>query len=108
MNIMFKNEEIASVAHSIPELVTSYGKKKAKKIRQRLDEISASSNLKDLKVLLQTRLKVRRDGRVEVRTTEDCYLVLKVFSESKTLLEKQTMWDKITSIYVMSIDEDDQ
>lgn len=104
---MFKNEEAASLAHSIPQLVVAYGKKKAKKIRQRLDEISASSNLNDLQILLQTKLRAGHGGQLIVTTTENSCLILQVVPESETVLKTQDKWDEITSVYILNMNEDD-
>lgn len=103
MVILFENKKIRNIANSISLLVENYGREKARKIRQRLDEIHAASNLHDLHKLLNTKCYCDKKNQeiIKIQTVNNSHLITAIFQNN---LARNYRWEDVTIVSVISLD----
>lgn len=109
MQIVFATHDLQAEANSFSRMATKYGQEKAWKIRQRLDEIAASSNLDDLARLPATKCKCMEEEKslICVVTLRPCVLVFDIaknFDFSVNAIN--AVWKKVVLVEIMSLDKE--
>ena len=93
-------------AISLKLLVQKYGDKKARRMRQRLDELDAISNLEDLRTLpaLHCQQVTNHPSLITICTIRPAGILSEV--EDMTCFEGKLLnWRKVTTIKIISLDE---
>lgn len=106
MVILFKNKKMENVANSISLLVENYRREKAKKIRQRLDEIHAASNLHDLHKLLEGKCYCddKNQEIIKIQTINNSHLIMAIYQHK---LARNYQWEDVIIVSVISLDGDE-
>ena len=106
MRITFADKATREEALSLELLINKYGRPKARKIRQRLDEIHASTNLYIFSKLPATYcMHIEQTNRIAVSTLDSASIILSFLEEtlgsSENLIDS---WKDITDVIVLSLD----
>ena len=109
MDIRFKNRKLAKRCNDETKLVHTYGPNNAKWITQRLNELSAMSNLAVARKLPQLRcheLEGDRKGQLAVDVRQPFRLVFEVDQDPVPKKEDGGLdWTKVESIKIMAIED---
>lgn len=107
MLIFFANQQTHVEAISLKLLTQKYGDKKARRMRQRLDELDAANNLDDLRTLPALHCQQVNDhpALLTICTVRPAGLLFEV--EDLTCFDGKLLnWRKVTAIKIISLDED--
>lgn len=105
MLILFKDEEVRSLALSFEHLVRKYGERKARQMRRRLDELDAAGNLGDVKTIpaMRCRQLKNQPDLVAICTLPPSKLLLQV---DKACLDRNLLnWQMVTTVKVITLDD---
>lgn len=109
MQIIFATNDIQAEANSFLTMVSIYGEVKARKIRQRLDEITAAANLEDLAKLPATGCHCLEENKtlIGVMTLKPFCLLFDIAKNFDTSLKvTNAVWRKVILIEIMSLDRE--
>lgn len=107
MQIMFTTDTLRTEANSFQVMVGRYGEMKARRIRQRLDEISAAANLADFAMLPATGCHCMEENTsmVGVFTIRPYILIVEVARNFPSIENfSPAMWEKVVLVEIVSLD----
>jgi len=105
MDIAFQSEKLRKVCNDSKKMIKAYGSDRAKKIRQRLDELRDARTLADMRTLPAARcheLAGDRDGQLSVDISHPYRIV---FSPVDPKLKDAggLDWERVTAITIEDI-----
>lgn len=106
MHIHFATRELQVEANEFPRLVKIHGELKAKKIRQRLDEIAAAESMQDLKTLPACDCQCFDEEQClfSLVTTFPSLLVFDITRSSATKIVVPTLvWSEVKLVEIVSL-----
>lgn len=106
MLILFANQKDRQLAASFERLIGQYGERKARRLRQRLDELDAASNLGDVRTLPAMRCQrlTDRPNLIAICTIPPSRMLLRVNGEPR-FDEKPLIWQAVTTVTIIALDE---
>lgn len=109
MRMVFSTDNIQAEANSFHLMVTRYGELKARRIRQRLDEIAAVAHLEDLAKLPATGCHCMEEdkslvGVITIRPAILVFGIAKNFDFDVDLTK--AIWGKVVLVEIMSLDRE--
>jgi hypothetical protein len=109
MLIRFADERIRMQAISLQRMVQEYGERKARRIRQRLDELDAANCLADIKTLTGMRcLSVNNQlNVVAICTLPPASIRLTADDDAYFDIDGVLNWYAVTTITIISLNEND-
>ncbi len=109
MQILFATDEIMAEANSFARMVAKYGERKARKIRQRLDEMNAAMDLYELARLPAIGCYCLEDNRscVGLLTLKPSILVFDVAKNfDAPAIFSPAVWEKVVIVEIVSLDRE--
>lgn len=106
MLILFADEQIRGQAISLKLMMQKYGDRKAKRMRQRLDELDAANNLEDVRTLPALRCQQvnNQPTFITICTIRPAGMLFKV--EDLTCFDGNALnWRSVTTLKIISLDE---
>lgn len=102
MIVLFITEQLRTDCVSLERLVKQYGEKKARRIRQRLDELDAVQNLAQVKSLPAANCRSidNRAGVIAVDTIPPACILLQAVN-----LNSGTGWHQVTTVQIIKLNE---
>lgn len=102
MIVFFNTEQQCTACASIERLVQQFGEKKARRIKQRLDELDAAQNLFHLKTLpaINCRSIDSQNGLVAVTTIPPACILIKAINDSGA-----SNWHQVTTVKILALNE---
>lgn len=107
MIICFAKEETRSVCRSLESLVEKYGESKARRIKQRLDELDAAHNLAHLRTLPAAKCYLidEKVGSLAVSTIPPAYILIQPAEISTTHHSDGNLnWQNIEAVEIIQLD----
>lgn len=109
MQILFATDEILAEANSFARLVAKYGESKARKIRQRLDELNAATHLHELAKLpaIGCYCMAEHKSCVGLLTLKPSILVFDVARNfASPAIFSSAVWEKVVIVEIVSLDRE--
>jgi hypothetical protein len=102
MIVFFNTEQQRTACTSIERLVQQFGEKKARRIKQRLDELDAAQSLAHFKTLPATNCRSidSQNGLVAVTTIPPACILIQAINESGA-----SSWYQITTVKILELNE---
>jgi len=102
MIVFFNTEQQRIDCASLERLVQIFGEKKARRIKQRLDELDAAQNLVHFKALPATNCRSidSQNGLVAVTTIPPACILLQAINESGA-----SSWHQVTTVKILKLNE---
>ena len=108
MEITFKSKKFAKICNSEKELVRAYGKTGAEKIRRRLDDLAAASDLDVLRPPFPGRcheLKQNRDGQLSLDVEQPYRLIFELSGEDIKYNENGGLdWKSVKAVKIIDVE----
>jgi proteic killer suppression protein len=109
MDILFKNKKLRKTFNSFESLKKEYGHKQAKKIKMRLDQLQAMSNLSIASQFPQLRcheLKGNRRGQLAVDLDQPYRLIFSVAHDPPPRKEDGGLdWSRVEAIQIEGVED---
>jgi len=106
MKINFENKKLETICNNERLLVKEYGKKNGKKIKRRLDDLSAANNLEEVRNLPGNchELIGSRKGQLSVHLEEPLCLIFRPNHPTETITSNGSLnWKTVTNITIIEI-----
>lgn len=109
MLIRFADEQMRVRATSLERMVQEYGERKARRIRQRLDELDAARCLADVRTLPGMRCQSvnNQPGLVTICTISPASIHLRADNDVYLDVDGVLNWYAVTTIIIISLNEND-
>jgi proteic killer suppression protein len=109
MLIRFADEQVRVRAISLERMVQEYGERKARRIRQRLDELDAASCLADVRTLPGMRCQSvnNQPGLIAICTISPAGIRLRADNDAYFDTDGALNWYAVTTIIIISLNEND-
>jgi proteic killer suppression protein len=108
MEVTFKNNKFHKICHSERELIKKYGKNCARKIRVRLDDLQAATNLEEFKALPGRchELKGDRKGQLSLDLEHPLRLIFEPLNEGIEKKNDSGMdWKLINAVKIIEVED---
>lgn len=105
VDIAFKNRKLGKECNNDKEMVKAHGPIRAKKLRQRLDDLSAASNLSVMRAPMPGRCHELSDGRLAMDLDGPYRLIFQPLGEGIYKDDGGLDWKAVTSIIILSIED---
>lgn len=109
MLILFADEQVHMQAISLERMVQEYGERKARRIRQRLDELDAAGCLAGIRTLpaMRCRSVNNQPDLVTICTLSPARIRLKAENDAYFDTDGALNWYAVTTITIISLNEND-
>lgn len=108
MEITFKNKKFQKICNSEKELIKTYGKSCARKIRSRLDDLQAAATLEEFKTLPGRchELKGNKKGRLSLDLEHPLRLIFEPSNENVKMKEDGGLdWNSVSEVIIVEVED---